>query len=72
MTLKSSDDILMTFVPVTVGRTFISYIFLASSKNLASPKSVSGCLSSPRIDSNGQVHTSAPTLQLLQCDWLCE
>lgn len=35
-------------------------VFLASSKNLARPISVSGCLSRPRMESSGQVHTSAP------------
>ncbi len=38
----------------------LNYIFLASSKNLASPISVSGCFNKPKIESNGQVQTSAP------------
>jgi hypothetical protein len=37
-----------------------NYIFLASSKNLARPISVNGCFNKPRIESNGQVQTSAP------------
>ena len=37
-----------------------TYIFLASSKNLARPISVRGCFNSPRIDSSGQVQTCAP------------
>lgn len=36
------------------------YIFLASSRNLARPMSVRGCFSRPRMESSGQVHTSAP------------
>jgi len=34
--------------------------FFASSKNFARPISVSGCFNKPRIDSSGQVQTSAP------------
>lgn len=34
--------------------------FLASSKNLANPISVSGCFNNPKIESSGQVQTSAP------------
>ncbi len=40
--------------------TLSDLIFFASSRNLAKPMSVRGCFSSPRIDSNGHVHTSAP------------
>ena len=36
------------------------YIFLASSKNFASPISVKGCFNNPKIESKGQVQTSAP------------
>ena len=36
------------------------YIFLASSKNCASPISVNGCLSNPRIELNGHVQICAP------------
>jgi len=34
--------------------------FFASSKNLARPISVRGCFNKPRMDSSGQVQTSAP------------
>ena len=34
--------------------------FFASSKNFARPISVNGCFSNPKIDSNGEVTTSAP------------
>src|SRR5665647_1758196 len=34
--------------------------FLASSKNLVNPISVKGCFNNPKIDSNGDVTTSAP------------
>lgn len=40
--------------------TIFYLLFLASSRNLARPISVSGCLSRPSIESNGQVQTSAP------------
>ena len=36
------------------------YIFLESSINLANPISVNGCFSKPKIESKGQVQTSAP------------
>ncbi len=38
----------------------VPYIFLASSTNLAKPISVKGCFSKPKIESNGDVQTSAP------------
>src|ERR1700727_2657164 len=35
--------------------------FFASSRNFANPISVKGCFNNPRIDSKGEVTTSAPT-----------
>src|SRR5438046_9281180 len=39
---------------------FIYADFFASSKNLAKPISVNGCFNNPKIESKGDVTTSAP------------
>ena len=46
--------------PSRIKKLIAYWNFLASSRNLARPISVSGCLSKPRIESSGQVQTSAP------------